>query len=750
MIINHPVYHPLYFDKDHFIILVTGGRGSGKSYGVSTFTERLTFEMKKILNEEGRYDKLVHNILYTRYTMASAEISVIPEFMEKVEADGTENFFHSTKKDIINLSTKSRIMFRGIRTSSGNQTAKLKSIHGITTFICDEAEEWTSDREFETIMFSIRQPGIQNRVIIIMNPTDSNHFIYQKYIKDTHKIEYFDGVPVQISTHPNVLHIHTTYLDNIENLSDEFIKAAQEMKEKNPERYAHIFMGQWVDVAEGAVFKKWGIVEEIPAYAKKLACGLDFGYTHDPSACIKAGIVGNDLYLDEMFYRTGMGIKELITELRNIGLHVYADSADPRLIDEISHGGVIIYPVAKPAGSIIAGIEKMKSFDNIFVTKRSVNLQNELRNYVWAKDKNGNFINEPEDHDNHCFTGDTLITCKSGLIPIKDVTTNDLVLTSNGYKQVEKVFNNGCKKILHVRLNFGNFDIVISATPEHKIKTSNGWKQLQELIAGDELYLFKPLMGKNITSIQTQDTLQKPIGNYIEMYGNITKVKSPKVIMCITKTIIPTTIRLKILNWWNRLNIFQNMQKKTETILKCLNRCKQIWIRQGYMQMNGIVQKKAENGIGNMGLKWLKRFNPLNLFANAVGNHLCTSQVAQINFAPINANQNIGYSQALTMKQEYANIAEKNLLSTSITKKDIVVGDVQSLTIQLQKVQEIEILKVDSANVFDLQVKDIHEYFANGILVHNCVDASRYYLYGHILGQIVKPRNVNKSQLGIF
>lgn len=403
MIINHQVYHPLYFDKEHFVIIITGGRGSGKSFGTSTFVERLTFEMNKIKNPEGRLKNIVHNILYTRYTMASAEISVIPEFMEKVEADGTEGFFHSTKKDIINKSTKSHIMFRGIRTASGNQTAKLKSIHGITTFICDEAEEWTSEKEFETIMFSIRQPGIQNRVIVIMNPTDSNHFIYQKYIKDTHKIVYYDGVPVQISTHPNVLHIHTTYLDNIANLSDEFIKAAQEMKEKNPERYAHIFMGQWIDVAEGAVFKKWGLVDEIPQHAKKMACGLDFGYTHDPSACVRAGIVGNDLYLDEVFYKTGMGIKELIAELKKTGLHIYADSADPRLIDEIAHGGIIIYPVAKPAGSIIAGIEKMKSFDNIFITKKSYNLQNELRNYIWAKDKDGNFINEPEDHDNHAI-----------------------------------------------------------------------------------------------------------------------------------------------------------------------------------------------------------------------------------------------------------------------------------------------------------------------------------------------------------
>ena len=109
-------------------------------------------------------------------------------------------------------------MFRGIKTSSGNQTAKLKSIHGITVFVCDEAEEWTNEVDFEKIVLSIRQVGIDNFVIIIMNPTDSNHFIYKKYIEKTHKLVEIDGVQVQISTHPNVLHIHTTYFDNLENL----------------------------------------------------------------------------------------------------------------------------------------------------------------------------------------------------------------------------------------------------------------------------------------------------------------------------------------------------------------------------------------------------------------------------------------------------------------------------------------------------------------------------------------------------
>nr|DAI98655.1 MAG TPA: terminase large subunit [Caudoviricetes sp.] len=395
MITPQPIYYPLYKNKDKFVILITGGRGSGKSFNASTFVERLTFARGK-----EPYQNVVHKILYARYTLASAHISIIPEFLEKIELDGTSKYFKTTKTDVLNKRTNSRIMFRGIKTSSGNQTAKLKSIHGITVFVCDEAEEWVSEEDYEKIVLSIRQVGIDNLVIIIMNPADSNHFIYKKYIEKTHKLVEIDGVPVQISTHPNVLHIHTTYLDNKENLSPEFLKEVLDMKENNPEKYAHTVIGRWADVAEGAVFKKWGIVDEFPEECKKIGIGLDFGFTNDPTAAIRCGVIDNRLYLDEIDYRTGLLSSDIIKSVRPWGLKVIADSADPRTIQEIHNGGVRIYAVQKGAGSIVAGIDKMKEYE-MFITRRSYNLQREWRNYVWAKDKDGNYINEPEDHDNH-------------------------------------------------------------------------------------------------------------------------------------------------------------------------------------------------------------------------------------------------------------------------------------------------------------------------------------------------------------
>lgn len=384
----HSVYHPLYENRDKFIVLITGGRGSGKSFEVARFLERLTFE-------KGR------KILFTRYTMTSASKSIIPEVEDKIERDGTQEYFKVTKDLIINKYTGSELMFMGILTSSGNQTAKLKSIQGVSVFVCDEAEEWRSEEDYDKMVLSIRTKGVQNMVIVVMNPASTSHFVYQKYIKDTHRVEVIDGVPVQISTHPNVLHIHTTYLDNLEYLSREFVQEIESIKANNPEKYQRIVIGKWSDMNEGAIFKKYSIVDSIPHFVQKCGLGLDFGYTNDPTAGVFCGMHGNTLYLDEVCYSTHMGSGDIIKTLRQYSsFDITADSADPRLIDEIRAGGLRIVPVVKGAGSIIAGINKMLEMD-ICITARSKNLKYELDNYCWSKDKDGQYTNEPIDADNH-------------------------------------------------------------------------------------------------------------------------------------------------------------------------------------------------------------------------------------------------------------------------------------------------------------------------------------------------------------
>ena len=110
-------YQTLFNSKDRYFV-ITGGRGSGKSFAVNTFLVLLTYEAG-------------HGILFTRFTMTSAGMSIIPEFIEKIELMGIGEQFTITKTEIINKLTGSSIYFSGIRTSSGDQTAKLKSIQGV-------------------------------------------------------------------------------------------------------------------------------------------------------------------------------------------------------------------------------------------------------------------------------------------------------------------------------------------------------------------------------------------------------------------------------------------------------------------------------------------------------------------------------------------------------------------------------------------------------------------------------------------
>jgi len=339
-------------------IVVTGGRGSGKSYAITDF-------LTKLMLEAG------HVILFTRYTLTSAHISIIPEFNEKIKINQFENIFRSTKTEIECING-TKILFRGINTSSGNQTAKLKSIQGVTTWVLDEAEELTDEATFDTIDESIRLDGIQNRIILILNPVTSAHWIFKRF---------FEKGPAE-----DTAYIHTTYLDNIENLNPSFIRKAESTKENHPEKYNHRFLGEWLDKADGVVFQNWtegkppADIDGIEIY------GQDYGFSNDPTTLVKLIIYESEktIYLQELYYQTGLSTDQ-IAMLNNThapGKLIIADSAEPRLISELQRRGNNIKPAQKGQGSISAGLLGLQDY-RIIVHPESHNLKKELRNYIW-------------------------------------------------------------------------------------------------------------------------------------------------------------------------------------------------------------------------------------------------------------------------------------------------------------------------------------------------------------------------------
>ena len=362
--------------------IIVGGRGSSKSYTTSTFLTGLTFEKG-------------HIVLYTRYTMSSAHLSIIPEFIEKIELFGMNDQFDITKSEITNKLTNSNILFRGIRTSSGNQTAALKSIQGVTTWVIDEAEELVDESIFDKIDLSIRQQGMHNRVIIILNPTSKEHWIYKKFYESRGVDPYFNGIK------GDTCYIHTDYRDNIENLSESYIQNIMDMKERRPDKYKHQILGAWTDKAEGVIFNNWTTGEFNPD--KQLTIfGQDYGFSIDPTTLIEVAInkKKKKLYVKECFVKTGMSTSDIVLlnqEYAGANI-IVGDSAEPRLINEIRGKGCNLHAVKKGKDSIITGIALMQDYD-IIVDPDSIEIIKEFNNYIWHDKKS----KTPIDKYNHCI-----------------------------------------------------------------------------------------------------------------------------------------------------------------------------------------------------------------------------------------------------------------------------------------------------------------------------------------------------------
>lgn len=363
-------FKPLYTSKKRYF-LITGGRGSSKSFSVSDFLLRLTYESEQV-------------VLFTRWTLTSAEISIIPEFTEKMDINNAHADFDTSRGTVENKITGSKIIFRGIKTSSGNQTANLKSIKGVTTWVLDEAEELVDEGVFDKIDDSIRHKSVQNRVIIILNPVTDAHWIYKRFFES--------------GLRDDTEYIHTTYLDNIENLNKSFIQKAESIKVSNPTKYKHTYLGEWLDKAEGVVFDNW----EVGDFDNSLPYlfGQDYGFSIDPTTLIRVAVDEGKkiIYCKEEYYLQGLSTGQ-IDELNKQYAYNYiivADSAEPRLIDELKKLGNKMVEAHKGQGSVSAGLLAMLDY-KLVIDKESVNLQKELRNYIWI-DKGSKLVCDEYNH----------------------------------------------------------------------------------------------------------------------------------------------------------------------------------------------------------------------------------------------------------------------------------------------------------------------------------------------------------------
>jgi len=361
----NPKYQSLFNSNSRYFV-VTGGRGSGKSFAINTFLVLLTYEQNT-------------KTLFTRYTMSSAEMSIIPEFREKLELMGVEDQFIITKTEIKNKLTGSSIYFSGIKTASGDQTAKLKSIQGVNTFVLDEAEELNDEVSFDKIDYSIRSKVAKNRCVLILNPTTKEHWIYQRFFQNRQIPDGWNG------TKEGVTYIHTTYLDNIDNLSGSFVEQIEDIKRRRPEKYNHQIMGGWLQKAEGVVFDDWQIGEFNTEIDSIFA--LDFGFARDQSALVEIAIdkVRKIIWLKEHLYKKGLVTSQIYEHCRRVAGRklIVCDNSEPRLLSEMKMKDppLNVTPTIKKKGSILSGIALMQDYN---INLEGENLVKEFNNYVWS------------------------------------------------------------------------------------------------------------------------------------------------------------------------------------------------------------------------------------------------------------------------------------------------------------------------------------------------------------------------------
>jgi PBSX family phage terminase large subunit len=306
-------------------VLVTGGRGSGKSFAVSLC-------LTMLVREPG------HRVLFTRYTLTSARDSIIPEFLEKVDLLGCGGEFVATTQDVRNTASGSEILFRGILTSSGNQTAKLKSLHGIDCWVLDEAEELADEETFDRIDLSVRDKRHHNMVVLVLNPCHKAHWIHRRW---------YTGLPPEFSgVRGAVTYIHTTYRDN-RHLAAEYVRLAEDCARSNPAKHARVWRGHWADQVDGALWT-WDMIDRHrvtggdPPAMRRVVVAVDPAVTSKVTSD-ETGIITVGLGVDGHCYvLADRSCRAKPLEWASTAVGEYRKRGADRVVGEVNNGGDLV------------------------------------------------------------------------------------------------------------------------------------------------------------------------------------------------------------------------------------------------------------------------------------------------------------------------------------------------------------------------------------------------------------------------
>ena len=346
------------------IKIIQGGTSAGKTFGI----------LPILIDKAIRTDNL--------------EISVVSESIPHLRRGALKDFLKImkwTNRYIDGQFNKSLLRYEFLNGSvieffSADDASKLRGARRDILYI----------NECNNVSFeSYNELSIRTKKEVFLDFNPANEFWVHKELKDE----------------PDSDFIILTYKDN-EALDESIVSQI----EKNREKAAtSSYWANWwrvyglgeIGSLEGVIFDNWKTIDKIPNEAKLIGIGLDFGYTNDPTAAIEIYNYNGTRIVNELVYRTGM-VNSDIAKILPSGIIIYADSSEPKSIEEIRRQGKTIKGVTKGADSINYGIDVMQRQDYL-VTKQSTNLIKELRSYCWDTDKQGQRMRRPIDHYNHAI-----------------------------------------------------------------------------------------------------------------------------------------------------------------------------------------------------------------------------------------------------------------------------------------------------------------------------------------------------------
>lgn len=372
-----PAYKTL-FHSNKTYHLISGGRASGKS------TQVAVYFIMKLFGED--YFRGV----ISRYTSKSIKHSIYQDIMDLLTKMNLLPYIKVSGDTIEHKTNGNMILCHSIKLAEGSMTAKSKGLSNVTHLIIDEATELDDEEEYFKLVDSFRYKG-ERRVFLCFNPSTEDSWIFRRF--------YLPGGLPNPKWNEDHNFIHTTYLDNIENIDPKKVLEWERMKELDPEYYEHHILGKWRKRGEGQILKGWNFGVFSPENDAARVIGLDFGFYPDPTCIVDVRKKGRRVWIKELLYEKNLTNQDIIEHLRELGITrsdlILADKAEPKSIEEIRRGGFNIRGAQKPPDSVRYGLAHLNSLE-VWCCNLSKNIIREYNTYSYKKG-----TNIPEDNNNH-------------------------------------------------------------------------------------------------------------------------------------------------------------------------------------------------------------------------------------------------------------------------------------------------------------------------------------------------------------